>query len=98
MRVSGDAAGAIGVFVVRAFEVVDSIMAIRQLRGIKARAEAFGARTTDPDAPETGERDQFQLYETVWSSGERAGTTGREKADVWRQAAEEAGVLCPQAD
>jgi len=77
---------------------VDSIMAIRQLRGIKARAEAFGARTADPDAPETGERDQFQLYETVWSSGERAGTAGREKADLWRRAAEEAGVLRPQAD
>lgn len=95
IRVSGDAAGAVGVFVMYAFEAVDSIMAIRQLKGIKTRAEAHGARTANPAAVETGERDQFQSYETLWSSGERAGIAGRERAALWRQAAQEAGVLTP---
>ncbi len=93
IRVSGDATGTAGAFVVHAFEAVDSIMAIRQLRGIRARAEAFGARTADPAAPESGDRGQFQTYRTIWHSGEGAGMAGREKADLWRQAAEEAGVL-----
>ncbi len=93
IRVSGDATGTAGALLVRGFEPVDSIMAIRQLRGIKARAEAFGARTSDPAAPETGARDQFQLYQTIWNSGERAGVPGREKAAVWRQHAEAAGVM-----
>ena len=96
IRVSGDAMGTFGVFVTHAFELVDSVMAIGQLQGIRARAEAFGARSADPDAPETRDRDQFQLYETIWKSGERAGTPGREKAALWRQAAEEAeSVLEP---
>ena len=93
IRVSGDATGTAGVFVTHAFETVDSIMAIGQLRGIKTRAEAFGARSADPNAPETSDRDQFQLYEAIWNSGERAGTPGREKAASWRQAAEKAGVF-----
>ncbi len=92
IRVSSDATGTVGAFVTHAFEAVDSIMAIRQLQGIKAHAEAFGARTADPDVPETGDRDQFQLYETIWNSGGRAGIAGREKAVLWRQAAEEAGT------
>jgi hypothetical protein len=93
IRISGDAAGSVGVLVMRGFEAVDSIMAVRQLRGIKARAEQFGARTVDPAAPETGARDQFQLYETIWHSGERAGIAGREKASRWRLDAELAGVV-----
>lgn len=92
IRVSGDATGIAGSSAMYVFEAVDSIMAIRQLQGIKARIEAFGTRTTDPDTPETGDRDEFQLYETIWSSGERAGVVGREKANLWRQAAQEAGV------
>jgi hypothetical protein len=93
IRVSGDATGIAGSSAMYVFEAVDSNMAIRQLQGIKARIEAFGTRTADPDTPETGDRDEFQLYETIWSSGERAGVVGREKAALWRQAAEEAGVL-----
>ena len=93
VRVSGDATGAAGALAIRGFEAVDSIMATRQLRGIKARAEALGARAADPTTPETGARDQFQLYETIWNSGERAGTPGREKAASWRLDAEAAGVL-----
>jgi hypothetical protein len=93
IRVSGDASGYVGSAAMRLFEAVDSIMAIRQLRGIRSRAEAFGARTADPALPETGQRDQFQLYETVWASGEGAGVPGREKAAAWRRDAEAAGVV-----
>lgn len=92
IRVSGDATGTVGALVMHVFEAVDSIMAIRQLQGIKARAEVLGARAVDPAAPETGDRDQFQLYETIWNSGERAGISGREKAALWRQNAAAAGV------
>ncbi len=93
IRISGDATGTVGTFILHAFEAVDSIMTIRQLQGIKSRAEAYGTRANDPAAPETGERDQFQLYETIWSSGERAGVAGRENAALWRQDAEAAGVV-----
>jgi hypothetical protein len=92
VRISGDATGPIGVLVMRGFEAVDSIMAIRQLRGIKQRVETYGTRPTDPATPETGARDQFQLYETIWRSGERAGVPGREKASLWRGDAVSAGV------
>ncbi len=93
IRVSGDAAGAVGGLVVTGFKLADSIMVIRQLKGIKARAEALGTRQTDPNSPETGARDQFQLYETIWSSGARAGIAGREKAALWRLDAAAAGVV-----
>jgi hypothetical protein len=93
IRVSGDATGAAGVLALRLFEVVDSIMAIRQLQGIKSRAEALGDRTADPNRPETGARDQFQFYEAIWASGERAGVAGREKANRWRQDAGANGAL-----
>ncbi len=93
IRVSADATGTAGAVVVHLFEAVDSIMAVRQLRGIRFRAEAFGACEADPAVPETGDRAQFQLYETIWASGERAGVAGREKAASWRQDAEGAGVV-----
>ncbi len=93
VRIAGDATGTVGPLVIRGFEIVDSIMAIRQLRGIKQRAEAFGTRTADPKAPETGARDQFQLYETIWNTGQWAGVPGREKAILWRQDAEAAGIF-----
>jgi hypothetical protein len=93
IRVSGDATGMSGAIVIGLFQVVDSIMAIRQLQGIRARADAFGARTSDPAVPETGERDQFQLYEAIWASGGGAGSPGSEKAALWRKDAEAAGAV-----
>ena len=42
--------------------------------------------------------DQFQLYETIWASGERAGVTGREKANLWRQDAEAAEAFTQHSD
>lgn len=93
IRVSGGATGPIGALVLRGFEAVDSLMAVRQLRGIKMRAEAFGARTTDHRAPETGDRAQYQEYEAVYASGERAGVPRSEKAGRWRQDAVARGVV-----
>lgn len=93
IRMSGDAAGPTGRVVLWLFRVIDSIMARRQLLGIKERVERCGAPVADPKAPETGARDQYQLYEVIYVSGERAGVEGKEKASHWRQAALEAGVI-----
>ena len=68
-------------------------MAIRQLVGIRGRVECFGDRVENPDVPETGARDQYQLYETIFASGEWAGKRGRELAGKWRQSAIEDGVI-----
>jgi hypothetical protein len=75
------------------FEAIDSIMARKQLLGIKERVEAFGTRHHDPDRPETEAHDQFQIYEVIYASGDHAGVSGREKASQWREAAIDDGVL-----
>jgi hypothetical protein len=75
------------------FRVIDSLMAIRQLLGIKERVERRGVPTAGPQAGETGARDQYQLYEVIYASGEKAGIGGQELAARWRQAAREAGVF-----
>ena len=93
MRVSGDAQGAMAHVVGRLFQIIDTIMACKQLVGIKQRAEKYGVREQDPERAETGERDQYQLYEIIYASGKRAGVKGKEKAQKWRQQAEEDGVL-----
>jgi hypothetical protein len=93
MRVSGDARGAMAHIVGRLFQIIDTIMACRQLLGIKERAEKYGVREIDPEQAETGERDQYQLYEIIYASGERAGVSGKEKAPKWRKQAEDDGVL-----
>lgn len=75
------------------FRFIDSVMSIRQLRGIRQRAQDCGRRAVDPDRPENGAHDQFQLYEVVYASGERAGQRGSEDSERWRQAAIADGVL-----
>ncbi len=75
------------------YRVVDGIMARRQLLGIKERAERYGTRGEDPQHPETGARDQFQLHHAIYASGEEAGLAGREDAPTWRRAAIEDGVI-----
>ena len=77
----------------RLFEVVDSIMAIRQLRGIRDRAEQYGARGSNPEDPETGTRDQYQLYEAIYASGDSAGVAGSEAAGRWRRYVLEEGIV-----
>ena len=80
------------------FAAIDSIMFRKVLLGVRERAEAHGRRTIDPDLLETGARDQFQLYETIFAAGERAGVPGREGAAAARKAAIAAGVLAPAED
>lgn len=77
------------------FRVVDGFMARRQLVGMVERAERFGARRRDPDHPETGARDQYQLYQAIYASGEEAGVPGKEGAAGSRRAAIADGVLEP---
>lgn len=93
IRMSGDAVGWAAHLALGVFAVIDSIMACRQLAGIRNRVEAFGARTSDHECPETGDRDQFQRYEVIYATGERAGVCGVEHAERWRRAAEDAGVV-----
>jgi hypothetical protein len=93
IRVSGDGDGLLAWPVVAIFMVIDSIMAIRQLKGFKRRAERYDTRTRNPDRPETGARDQYQLYEILYTSGDRAGVSGKEHGPRWRQAAIDDGVI-----
>ncbi len=86
VRVSAGATGTTARPLVWAFTVVDSIMAIRQLAGIKERAESYGTRRVDPGRAETGDRSQYQVYEVVYADGDRAGVPGREGTAMWRRA------------
>jgi hypothetical protein len=95
IRMSADATGPTARPALWFFMMIDSIMATRQLVGIKERVETHGARTADPEHPETGARDQYQLYEVIYASGERAGAPGKEAAEQWRQAAIADGLIDP---
>ena len=92
-RMSADASGAMARPALLVFGFIDSIMACRQLFGIRDRVERCGARTSNPAKPETGARDQYQLYEVNYASGEIAGVRGKELAAKWRRTAIEDGVL-----
>jgi hypothetical protein len=92
MRISGDAGRAIARLSMFLFKIIDSIMTHKQLLGIKERAEKYGTNTTDPKRKETGEYDQYQYYEVIFASGEKAGVPGKEKAEKWRQRAIEDGI------
>jgi hypothetical protein len=83
-RVSGDAAGVTSRPVMVLFQAIDSVMACRQLLGIRERVEAPDPLSVDD---ETGERDQYQLYEIIYASGGSAGVAGKEKGAIWRQTA-----------
>jgi hypothetical protein len=93
IRISGDAAGPTARLVLKIFQVIDTIMARRQLLGIKERVEAYGLRAADPEHPENGRPDQYQFYEVIFASGQTAGVPGREKASQWRQMAIQDKVL-----
>jgi hypothetical protein len=92
-RMSADATGAMARPALIVFKFIDSIMASRQLCGIRDRVERCGVRTSNPAKPETGERDQYQPYEVIYASGESAGVRGREWASKWRRTAIEDGLL-----
>jgi hypothetical protein len=93
IRISADASGATARLALLVFRFIDSIMATRQLLGIRERAELYGMRTADPEHPETGARDQYQLYEVIYADGTRAGVPGKELAARWRQTAIEDGII-----
>ena len=92
-RMQADARGLFARQACWIYRIIDSIMARRQLLGIKERAERYGVRGEDPEHPETGARDQFQLYQVMYASGEAAGAAGREDAMIWRRAAIEDGAI-----
>ena len=93
IRMSADASGVMARPALVIFQVIDTIMARRQLMEIEKRVDRFGTRAVNPEEPETGARDQYQLWEVIYASGETAGVPGREPAERWRQSAIDAGVL-----
>ena len=93
MRMSIDARGLIAPAALLVAAILDSIMATRQLQGIKRRAERYEDRAENPDVPETGAPDQYQKYEVVYASGETAGVGGAELARRWRKLAVDDGVI-----
>jgi len=98
IRISADAEGRGAWLVLWGFRFVDSLMATKQLASIRDRAERYGTRREDPENPETGARDQYQLYEVRFAGGGAAGVPGREKGALWRQVAIEAGVIATPSD
>jgi hypothetical protein len=93
IRISADAAGLTAPLAMGVFRLIDTIMASRQLLGIKERVETYGARSEDPDHPENGLPDQYQAYAVIYASGKTAGSRGREKISHWRQTAIEDQVI-----
>jgi hypothetical protein len=93
IRMSGDAAGPTARIALLVFQFIDSIMARRQLLEIRERVERYGARSANPEDPETGATDQYQLYEVIYASGQSAGAPGKEHAARWRQTAIEDGLI-----
>ena len=74
-------------------QVTDSVMALRQLRNLKDRAERHGVRAGEPENAETGERGQYQVNHVIYASGEQAGVPGREAARESRSSAEADGLV-----
>ncbi len=87
---AGRLAAQIALFV---FRVVDSIMASHQLLGIRNRVEYCKADHASPRDPETGAHNQYQTYEVLYATGERAGIAGNGDGARWRQSAIEDGIL-----
>jgi hypothetical protein len=87
IRISADATGPSAPLALGLFQLIDTLMARRQLLGIKERVEAYGVRLADPNRPENGRRDQYQYYEVIYASGQSAGVPGQEGASHWRQRA-----------
>ena len=92
-RISADTRGPLALVAMLVFACIDSIMACRQLVGLRDRVEHVERNPGAKKDPETGDRAQYQLYEILYASGERAGVEGKEEGARWRQAAIEDGVL-----
>jgi hypothetical protein len=92
-RMSADAAGVTAPIALMVFRFVDSIMARRQLLGIRDRVDVEGEKHAMSRALEAGAVDQYQLYEVIYADGSRAGLEGKEHAARWRESAIEDGIL-----
>ncbi len=93
MRVDFAAAGPTRWLGLLLVPLIDSVMALRQLQNVKHLSERHGVRTEDPENPETGERDQYQLHHVIYASGDEAGVPGAENAQQARQWAEADGMV-----
>ena len=92
-RMSADAAGPAAPFALGIFRILDSIMACRQLVGIRGRVESQPSVQSNFAGGESGARDQYQAYEILYAEGDRAGIKGEEDGARWRQRAVEDGVI-----
>ena len=92
-RNSADASGPAAHIALLVFRVIDSIMACRQLIGLRDRVEYCEQDHADLRDPETGDREQYQLYEILYANGDRAGVAGKEDGARWRRSAIRDGVL-----
>ena len=92
-RMSASSSGIATPLALLVFRCIDSVMATRQLLGIKSRVESSEDPTAPAEVPESGRRDRYQLYEVIYASGDRAGIRGREQAARWRQAAIADGAI-----
>jgi len=92
-RMSADATGLTASLALLVFRFIDSIMATRQLLGIRRRVEHLERDPGKPTVPETGSRDQYQLYEVLYASGASAGVAENEDGAKWRRAAIVDGIL-----
>lgn len=93
IRISADAAGPTARLAIWVFQFIDTIMARRQLLGIKERVETYGARSEDPDHPENGLPDQYQSCVVIYASGKIAGSRNQEEVAQWRRMAIEDQVI-----
>jgi len=92
-RMSADAVGRTAHLAILVFRILDSVMARRQLLGIRERVHyCAGDHSSFPD-PETGASDQYQSYEVLFANGGSAGVIGVEDGARWRQQAIDDGVL-----
>ncbi|UCD23103.1 MAG: SRPBCC family protein [Gemmatimonadota bacterium] len=92
-RISADATGPLAQVFLLVFRPIDSIMACRQLMGLRKRVQYCEQDHPSPRDPETGARDQYQLYEIIYADGGVAGVTGKEGGAKWRQSAMRDGVI-----
>ena len=92
-RMSATATGIAGSVALFVFRVIDSVMAIRQLVGIRDRVEYCREHRSRARDPETGDRDQYQLYGVLYAEGGSGGVVGKEHAVRWRQSAIDDGVI-----
>lgn len=92
-RYSADAAGSTAHVALLVFRTIDSIMASRQLLGVRARVERAESGRATPRDLETGDRAQYQLYQVLYAGGDGAGVAGKEGAARWRASALRDGIL-----